>query len=186
MTEKKEHNKLITTIIDFLPLAVFFILNKNYGIMNATAALVVLTIICLSINYAFTNKVSVQALVGAVLVALFGSLTIMFDNEVFIKLKPTIVNIVFGSIIFVGIALNKNFIKMIMQSAIQMEEKGWNITAKLWGSFFFFLAFLNELAWRNLTTDQWVNFKVFGVTVVTFLFSAYSLYVTYKYIKKDI
>ncbi len=182
MSTKEDKRKLLASIIDFLPLVMFFALNKKYGLINATQALVVLTFISVSISYMLTKKLSFQGLIGSLLVIFFGSLTIFFNNEVFIKIKPTVVNVVFGSILLIGMLIKKNFIKMLLQSTISMKEKGWDITAKLWCCFFFFLAILNEVVWRNFTTDQWVNFKVFGVTAITFMFSAVSLYITFKYI----
>ena len=109
--------------------------------------------------------------VGAGIVLIFGGLTIYFDNEVFIKMKPTIINLIFAIILYGGMLVKKPLLKILLGAALRLEEEGWRILTYRWIGFFIALAVLNEIVWRTQTTDIWVNFKVFGILPITFIFT---------------
>ena len=109
--------------------------------------------------------------VGAIIILIFGGLTIYFDNEVFFKMKPTIINIIFAIILYAGEVIKKPLLKLLLGSALKLSEEGWSILTKRWIAFFIALGILNEIIWRTQSTDIWVNFKVFGILPITFLFT---------------
>ena len=109
--------------------------------------------------------------VVAGIVLIFGGLTIYFDNEVFIKMKPTIINLIFAIILYGGMLVKKPLLKILLGAALRLEEEGWRILTYRWIGFFIALAVLNEIVWRTQTTDIWVNFKVFGILPITFIFT---------------
>lgn len=163
-----QNTKLLT---DFAPLFLFFVLFKTHGLLPATAALVVTTMLALSYSYYKERRVSVMPLVSGAIIALMGGLTLWFDNEDFIKMKPTVVCSFFAVILLVGAALKKGIVKTIFGSTMQLTDAGWRIFSVRWGLFFLLTAVLNEMVWRNYPTETWVNFKVFGLTSMTVLFT---------------
>ena len=118
---------------------------------------------------------------GAIIILLFGGLTIYFDNDVFFKMKPTIINILFGVILYAGEIMNKPLLKHLLGGTLKLEEKGWSLLTKRWVGFFIILAILNEIIWRTQSTDLWVNFKVFGILPITFLFTMTQFSLIKKY-----
>ena len=108
---------------------------------------------------------------GAFIILVFGGLTIYFNNEVFFKMKPTIINIIFAVILYAGEVIKKPLLKLLLGSALKLSEEGWSILTKRWIAFFIALGILNEIIWRTQSTDIWVNFKVFGILPITFLFT---------------
>ena len=143
------------------PLILFFGVNYFYGIFAGTAVLVVSTIISLVISWVIFKSIPMIAAFGCVAVVLFGSLTLIFDNELFIKIKPTVVSLIIAGILFAGKIIGKNPLAVVMQSSINLEEEGWKRLTWLWVIMFVIMALANEIAWRSLTTDQWVSFKAF-------------------------
>ncbi len=123
--------------------------------------------------------------VGAVIVLLFGGLTIYFDNEVFFKMKPTIINLLFAAILYGGILINKPLLKFLLGAALKLEDVGWKILTLRWIGFFIALAVLNEIVWRTQSTDIWVNFKVFGILPITFIFTMTQFPLIKKYQIED-
>ena len=123
--------------------------------------------------------------VGAGIVLLFGGLTIYFDNDVFFKMKPTIINILFAVILYGGILINKPLLKYLLGAALKLEEAGWKILTQRWIGFFIALAVLNEIVWRTQSTDIWVNFKVFGILPITFIFTMTQFPLIKKYQIED-
>ena len=123
--------------------------------------------------------------VGAGIILIFGGLTIYFDNEVFFKMKPTIINILFAVILYGGVIIKKPLLKYLLGAAIKLEEEGWSILTKRWISFFIALAILNEIIWRTQSTDIWVNFKVFGILPITFIFTLSQFPLIKKYQIED-
>lgn len=152
-------------------MVVFFIVNAKMGIFTATAVFMAVTVVSLAYSYLKLKKLPTMPLVGGAFILVFGGLTIALKDDTFIKLKPTIVNVLFSGAIFIGLALGKNFLKTVLESAVALDEDGWSTLAKRWGWFFLLLALLNEVVWRTQTTDMWVNFKVFGIMPLTLLFS---------------
>ena len=127
--------------------------------------------ISVSISFVLERKLPIMPVVTAGVVLVFGGLTIYLQDELFIKLKPTIVNTLFGLTILVGLKMRRNFIKILLGTVMQLNDEGWNRLAIRWAGFFFLLAVLNEIVWRNFSTDTWVAFKVFGIMPLTVLFS---------------
>ena len=168
MEEKKS---IIKSLIEVIPLILFFIANAKYGIIVATKIFVITTLIALVVSYLHLKKVSTPLLITSFLVLIFGGLTIFFKDPTFIKLKPTIVYILFSTFLFLGLAIKKNFLKIYLSSLIKLNNIGWNILTKRWAFFFVAMAMLNEIIWRNFSTDFWVSFKVFGFLPLTIVFT---------------
>ena len=167
----EQKNSLIKSLTEITPLILFFIANAKYGIILATKVFVVTTIIVLVVNYLYFKKVSTLLLITSFLILIFGGLTIFFKDPTFIKLKPTIVYILFSTFLFLGLAIKKNFLKIYLSNLIKLNNVGWNVLTKRWGIFFIIMAVLNEIIWRNFSTDFWISFKVFGFLPLTIIFA---------------
>lgn len=153
---------------------------------QAILPLILATLIATGVLYFFEKKIPKVPIISAIIVTIFGGLTLYFDNKTFFYMKPTIVNIFFALILFIGsFFLKKNFLKSILKGSIQLEEEGWTILNKRWIIFFLFLAILNELTWRTQTEDFWVKFKVFGILPITLIFTVLQLNLIKKY-KKNV
>ena len=173
---------------DFGPLLAFFIIyyKNDKDLVSAIPALIIATLIAICVIYMLEKRIPVLPLMGAVLVCLFGGLTIFFDNPIFIYLKPTIINLIFAFALFFGkVVLNKNFLKKLFESSIKLEEAGWDKLIIRWIGFFIFLAILNEAVWRTQTEEFWINFKVWGILPITFIFTAFQLPLIQKYKKSE-
>ncbi|MDP6883618.1 MAG: septation protein A [Rhodospirillales bacterium] len=153
------------------PLLVFFFINARAGIFWATGAFMAALAVSLVTMYVLARRIPILPVVTGVFVLVFGGLTLILQDELFIKLKPTIVNALFGAILLGGLFAGKSFLKSLLGEAIQMTDRGWRLLTFRWAFFFFVLAVLNEIVWRNYTTDEWVTFKVFGIMPLTILFS---------------
>ena len=158
-------------LIDIGPLAVFFIFYTRSGLQASILPLMIATVIAVLFSYILEKKIPIMPTVGAGIVLIFGGLTIYFDNEVFIKMKPTIINLIFAIILYGGMLVKKPLLKILLGAALRLEEEGWRILTYRWIGFFIALAVLNEIIWRTQTTDIWVNFKVFGILPITFIFT---------------
>ena len=158
-------------LIDIGPLAIFFIFYTRSGLQEAILPLMIATVIAVIISYVLERKIPIMATMGAGIVLIFGGLTIYFNDEMFIKMKPTIINAVFAIILYGGVLLKKPLLKYLLGAALKLEEEGWRILTQRWIAFFIALAVLNEIVWRTQTTDFWVNFKVFGILPITFIFT---------------
>lgn len=164
-------NQGLKLVLEAGPLVVFFVTNAKFGIFTATAVFMVVTVLALGYSYIKLKKLPTMPLVGGAFIMVFGGLTIVLEDDTFIKLKPTIVNILFSSALFSGLYMDKNFLKTVLESALSLDDEGWRKLAWRWAWYFLVLAALNEAVWRTQTTDMWVNFKVFGVMPLTLLFS---------------
>ena len=158
-------------LIDIGPLAVFFIFYTRSGLQASILPLMIATVIAVLFSYILEKKIPIMPTVGAGIVLIFGGLTIYFDNEIFIKMKPTIINLIFAIILYGGMLVKKPLLKILLGAALRLEEEGWRILTYRWIGFFIALAVLNEIVWRTQTTDIWVNFKVFGILPITFIFT---------------
>jgi intracellular septation protein len=158
-------------LIDIGPLAVFFIFYTRSGLQASILPLMIATVIAVLFSYILEKKIPIMPTVGAGIVLIFGGLTIYFDNEVFIKMKPTIINLVFAVILYGGMLIRKPLLKILLGAALKLEEEGWRILTYRWIGFFIALAILNEIVWRTQSTDIWVNFKVFAILPITFIFT---------------
>lgn len=141
------------------------------SIFTATAVFMIATGVALAVNYWLVRKLPIMPVVSGIVVMVFGGLTLFLQDDHFIKLKPTIVNALFGALLVGGLAFGKSLLSVVLDSVFQLTEEGWKKLTLRWGLFFFVLAALNELVWRTQSTDFWVNFKVFGIMPLTFAFA---------------
>jgi intracellular septation protein len=158
-------------LIEMGPLVAFFIANWKGGIFWGTGIFMVATLIALAVSWALTRKIAMVPLVSAVFVALFGALTLWLHSDLFIKVKVTLINALFGAVLLGGVAFGRSYLKLIMGEAMRLSEEAWRTLSIRWGLFFFAMALLNEIVWRTQTTDTWVNFKVFGLLPLTLVFA---------------
>ena len=172
------NKSLLKFITDFGPLLIFFTIYYRSG-NNLSAAippLIIATLVAVLISYVIERKIPYLPLIGGLIISVFGGLTLYFNNPVFLYIKPTIINIIFAFVLFVGRNfLNKNLLKYFFQNAFQIDEIGWDKLNNRWMIFFVFLAFINELVWRTQAEVVWVNFKVWGILPLTFVFTAFQI-----------
>ncbi len=182
---KPQLNPILKLVLDIGPLVLFFAANARFGIFTATAAFMVAVLIALAVSYAMTRHVAIMPLVTAVIVIVFGGLTLVLHNDTFIKLKPTIIYVLFGGTLIGGLAFGKPFLGVLFDSVFDLTDEGWRKLTWRWALFFFALAVINEIVWRNFSTDFWVSFKLFGVLPLTFLFGALQYPLLLKYARSD-
>ena len=179
-------NSFIKLFIDIGPLAVFFIYYKISGdLIEAILPLMVATVFSVVISYILEKKIPIMPTLGAGIVIIFGGLTIIFDNKIFIFMKPTIINIIFAAILYGGIILKKPLLRYLLGSALRLEDEGWAILTQRWIAFFIALAVLNEIVWRTMSEEFWVSFKVFGILPITFIFTMTQFPLIKKYQVED-
>ncbi|WAC28570.1 septation protein A [Ancylobacter sp. SL191] len=153
------------------PLVVFFIANGRAGIYVATGAFMVATFAALLVMWLIARKIAVMPLVSAVVVLVFGSLTLWLQDDHFIKMKPTIVNALFGGLLLGGLVFRKPLLPYVLGDVFQLTPEGWHKLTIRWGVFFLVMAVLNEVVWRSVSTDTWVAFKTFGYLPLTLVFA---------------
>ena len=178
------NKSLIKFITDFGPLLIFFTVyyKSDKNLVTAIPPLIISTLIAVIIVYIIEKRVPYLPLVGAILISIFGGLTIIFQNPIFLYLKPTIINIVFAIILLVGkIVFKKNMLELFLKSSIKLESAAWDKLMYRWLFFFIFLAILNELIWRTQSEEVWVNFKVWGILPITFIFTLFQVPLIKKY-----
>jgi len=171
-------------ITDFGPLLVFFFYyyNSDKNLKIAIPPFIIATIISLAIVWMLEKKIPMVPLIGGILITFFGGLTIYFNNPVFIYIKPTIINILFGlALLFGKYFTNEPVLKKILGKSINLKDEGWNILSRRWIFFFFSIALLNEIVWRTQSEEFWVNFKVWGLLPITFIFTAFQVSLITKY-----
>jgi intracellular septation protein len=177
----KPVNPLVKLALEFGPLAIFFFVN-SYGdrwfgvaddrrIFVATGIFIAASLIALALSKIVMNHLPRMAIVNAVVVTVFGGLTLALDDAFFIKVKPTIVNTLFGCVLLGGLLFGRSLLALVLDSVLQLDEEGWRRLTLRWGLFFFVLAALNELVWRTQSQDFWVAFKVWGVMPLTMIFA---------------
>ena len=150
--------------------------------IEAILPLIIATVISIIIMYCFEKKISPMPIIGAVLVSVFGGLTIYFDNKVFFYMKPTIINMLFALILIYGkFFLKKSLLQLLLENSIKLKDEGWKILTDRWIYFFVFLAFLNEMVWRTQSEEMWVQFKVFGILPITFVFTIFQIRIIEKF-----
>lgn len=169
---KPQLNPLTRLALDLGPLALFFAANARYGIFAATATFMVAVLAALAASYLLTRRLPIMPVVTAVIVVVFGALTLILHDATFIKVKPTIIYALFGAVLLGGLCFGKPLLGVVFDSLFDLTEAGWRKLTWRWAMFFFALAVLNEIVWRNASTNLWVDFKVFGVVPLTFLFAA--------------
>jgi intracellular septation protein len=181
MTEKPQLNPMLKLVLDLGPLLLFFAANSRYGIFTATATFMVAVLAALAVSYVMTRRLPIMPVVTAVIVVVFGGLTLILHDATFIKVKPTIIYALFGAVLTGGLAFNKPLLGILFDSLFHLTEEGWRKLTLRWAIFFFALAVLNEIVWRNASTDLWVDFKVFVVVPLTFIFGALQVPLLRKY-----
>lgn len=157
--------------LDLGPLVIFFAGFKYLGIFGATSVFMVAVFVALGLDYVLERRLSPMPLFTAVLVLIFGGLTLYLKNDIFIKMKPTVLYAFFGATLLGGLAFNRLFIKYVFAQAFDLSETGWRQLTWRWGIFFAVLAVLNEIVWRHTSTATWVSFKVWGIVPLIFLFA---------------
>lgn len=170
MATEKAMPKGLKPATELGPILVFFAAYYFGDLFIATGAIMITTLIALAVSYYYTRSLPMMPLVTAVVVMVFGGLTLYLNDETFIKMKPTIIYAIFAVILFAGLMLGKSFIKILFDNFWNLDDNGWKkLTVRL-AVFFLLMAIANEIIWRNLSTELWVNIKVFGFTAATFLF----------------
>ena len=178
------YRPIIRLIADFGPLLVFFIIyfNNENDLKVAIPPFIIATLIALAVIYFLERRVPMVPLTGGILITLFGGLTLYFDNKIFFYMKPTIINLLFAIILFFGkYFTEKPLLKIFFQSAMKLEDNGWKKLNERWILFFIFVAILNEIVWRTQTEAFWVNFKVWGLLPISFVFAASQFPLINKY-----
>jgi intracellular septation protein len=183
---EKKLNPWLKVTLEMGPLALFFIANAQGEriaerfpalaalggpIFLATFTFIVATLLALAVSFALTRKLPLMPFVTAIVVVVFGGLTLWLQNETFIKMKPTVIYLLFGGVLLGGLAFGRSFLGYVFDAVFQLSDEGWRKLTLRWGLFFLALAVLNEALWRSVSTDVWVAFKVFGFLPLTFLFA---------------
>ena len=183
MIEEKKVQPWIKTALEMGPVVLFFIVyskikdrefvvfGETYeGFIVATALFIPFILLATAVLYFLTGKLSKMQIFTAILVVVFGGLGIWFNDERFFKMKPTMIYLLFGGILGYGLLKGQSYLRVVMDGALPMDHDGWMILTKRFMSFFFGLAIANEVIWRTLSTDLWVNFKTFGLPIAMFAF----------------
>jgi intracellular septation protein len=171
MTKKAQLNPMLKLALDLGPLVLFFLVNAKLGIFYATGVFMAAVLVALVVSYVLIRRLPVMTVVSAVIVTVFGGLTIILEDETFIKVKPTIIYLLFAGMLFGGLILRKPLLEIVFDQMFHLTEEGWRKLTVRWAIFFLALAVLNEIVWRNFSTDIWVSFKVFGALPLTFIFA---------------
>lgn len=169
--ERPAENPVVKLLIDLGPLLAFFLTYAKAGIFWATGVLMVATVVALISSRLLLGRFAMAPAVTAVLVVVFGGLTFLLDDPSFIKIKPTIINLLFAGILAFGVFTGRPLLKMFMGEALRLTDEGWHKMTVRWVAFFLVMAVLNEIVWRNFSESAWVNFKVFGILPLTLLFA---------------
>ena len=178
---KPQINPFLKIALDLGPLVLFFIANSRLGIFGATAVFMIATVLALAIGYLLTRHIPIMPLVSAIIVLVFGSLTLYLQDDTFIKIKPTIIYALFGAVLLGGQLMGKQLLAIVFDQVFHLNQDGWRKLTIRWALFFFALAVLNEIIWRTQSTDTWVAFKAFGFLPLTFVFAALQYPLLQKY-----
>ena len=171
LDQSRAINPLLKLALELGPLVVFFIANSRGGLFVGTGAFMAATVVALTVSWILTRRIPIMPLVSGAVVLVFGGLTLALQDELFIKLKPTIVNLLFAGALFAGVAFNKPLLAIVFDQAFDLTHAGWIKLSTRWAWFFVFLAVVNEVVWRTQTTDFWVAFKVWGIMPITMIFA---------------
>ena len=164
---------IIKVLADFGPLLVFFVMyfKNDQDLKIAIPPFVIATLLSLIIIYILEKRIPMVPLTSGIIITLFGGLTLYFDNKIFFYMKPTVVNLIFAGVLFFGkYFTQKPLLKIFFQNSLHLKDEGWAKLNFRWLCFFIFVAILNELVWRTQTEAFWVNFKVWGLLPISFIF----------------
>jgi len=178
------NKSLLKFFTDFGPLLIFFVVYSKSGknLSIAIPPLIIATIIAVLISYIVEKKIPYIPLIGGIIISIFGSLTLYFNNPIFLYMKPTIINIFFGlALAFERFFTKEHILKKILGKSISLSDEGWKTLTIRWMLFFFSLALLNEYVWRTQSEEFWVNFKVWGILPITFIFTAFQMFLINKH-----
>lgn len=189
MTEKAEAElnwdelrpQVIKLALELGPLVVFFVMNGRTNIFVATAWFMGAMVLSLLLSWIILRKIAVMPLVTGIVVLVFGGLTLWLQDDTFIKMKPTITNLLFGGVLLGGLLFGQSLLRYVFGDVYKLRPEGWWRLTLNWGIFFFILAVLNEVVWRNFSTDAWVAFKVWGIMPLTVIFSMTQVPLLNKY-----
>ena len=168
---KRAIDPTLKLVLELGPLACFFVASYRFGLQVATGVLMVGVVAALAVSFGLTRRLPIMPVVTAVAVVIFGALTFYFKDPIFIKMKPTVINCIFGGALLGGLAFDKPLLPVVLDSALHLDEDGWRKLTFRWGLFFFVLAALNEVVWRTQSDVFWAGFKVFGTMPLTLLFA---------------
>jgi intracellular septation protein len=171
MTTKTHLNPFVKLALDIGPLLLFFVINSKFGIFAATGAFMAAVVVALAVSYAMIRRFPVMTVVSAIIVMVFGGLTIFLHDDTFIKVKPTLIYLLFAVVLAGGLIFRKPLLSVVFDSMFHLTDEGWRKLTIRWSVFFFVMAALNEIVWRTQTTDFWVSFKLFGFVPLTFVFA---------------
>ncbi len=169
---KHKLNPMLKLALDLGPLGVFVITYARFDIFVATAVFMATTVVAMGVSYALTRHVTIMLVGTSVVILVFGTLTLVLHNETFIKLKPTIIYLLFSATLFGGYLFNKPLLAIVFDAMVHLTDEGWRKLTLRWAAFFLVMAVVNEAVWRTQTTQFWVNFKLFGFPPLTFVFAA--------------
>ena len=168
-------NQFLKLLFELGPLVIFFVVNGKYGIFPGTAAFMVAAAIAIPAMWIIGRQIPIMPIVSGIFLLAFGGLTLYLQDETFIKIKPTLVNILFAIILWSGLLFRTSLLRHLFGSVLKLSDIGWRSLTIRWSFFFVILALLNEAVWRTQTTELWIQFKLFGVLPLTILFSAAQL-----------
>ena len=196
VAKQNEINPILKFALELGPLLVFFFANSkgeqlaeqfpilaSFGgpIFIATGLFMIAMVISLGLSLLLTRTLPIMPLVTLAVVLVFGGLTLYLQDDTFIKMKPTIVNALFAAVLLIGLYFGKSLLAYVFESAFKITDEGWRILTLRWGLFFIFLAVLNEVVWRNFSTDFWVSFKVWGTMPITMIFAMFQMTIVTRY-----
>ena len=185
MSDIKNSNYRLRPVVEYGPILIFFLAYYMADLFVATASIMIATVFALALSYVFDRHIPIMPLITAGIIGVFGGLTLWLQDETFIKMKPTIIQAIFGTVLISGLIVNRLFLKSLMGAAWQITDEGWRVLTVRFAIFFFFLAALNEVVWRTQSTEVWVNFKVFGLMSLTIIFILTQLSLLKRYSIKD-
>jgi intracellular septation protein len=171
MNQGRKASQFVRLALDLGPLVIFFAAYEYFGIFAATGGFMAAVLVALAVGYARERRLAPMPLFTAVIVVIFGGLTLYLRNDIFIKMKPTVLYALFGALLLGGLACNRLFIKYVFSHAFDLNDAGWRSLTRRWAVFFLALAVVNEVMWRNFSTSTWVYFKVWAVIPLIFLFA---------------
>lgn len=183
--ERRKLDPTLKFALELGPLALFFLVFWKFGIFVATATMMVAVLVTLGVSYAKLRRLPLMPMVTAVIVIIFGSMGLIFHNDTFIKVKPTVLYCLFSAALFFGLAFRRPILEIMFDGALHLTSAGWRILTWRWAFFFLFLAALNEYVWRHYSESAWVTFKSFGFLPLTVVFALAQTPVIMKHESKE-